>query len=137
MATKNSPSLKHAKGYVPKGWKTRKKFDVEPMLKSVVDLVADVQRIRCARPDPLHEVSDILERSIPGLGLSDAAFLYERRNEIPEELRKYVLVFTGTVLSGRGGFGRYVTHLFWLDGQWQLDFFNIGSDWRDDYRIAR
>ncbi len=70
------------------------------------------------------------------LGLGHALEMYERRDEIPVELRKFVLVFTGTVLV-RGHGGRYVAYLHWLGDQWYLGFRWLGRDFISRDRVLR
>ena len=55
------------------------------------------------------------------LGQCHAEYLLDHQDEIPEEFRKYVLVFTGTIWRDRGS-GRGVPCLDWDGKRWCLRF---------------
>lgn len=68
-------------------------------------------------------------------GQEDAEWLLEHQEKIPVELRKYYLVFTGTIWQGSFGY-RYVACLDWRGGQWILYFRWLGCDWYSHYRLV-
>lgn len=70
------------------------------------------------------------------LGQRQAEFLLEHQADIPEEFRKYYLIFPGTIWRGRGG-NRDVPYLGWFGGQWRLDLCWLGHNFRDRYRLVR
>ena len=59
-------------------------------------------------------------------GQEDAEWLLENQDKIPAELRKYFLVFPGTIWRRRLG-DRFVPCLDWFGGRWFLVF-----SWLDD-----
>lgn len=65
----------------------------------------------------------------------DAEWLLEHQDKIPVELRKYHLVFTGTIWRGSLG-SRYVVCLFWYGDQWVLRFLRLGVDWLSYNRLV-
>ena len=70
------------------------------------------------------------------LGQRHAEFLSENQNEIPEEFRKYILVFTGTIWRDRHGYRR-VAFLYWLGGPWVLGFSGLECDFGGCCRLLR
>lgn len=62
------------------------------------------------------------------LGQAAAEWLLENQNLIPADLRKKVLVFTGTIWQNPDG-RRYVVCLYWGVGRWILHFGWLGHDW--------
>ncbi|MBI4118876.1 MAG: hypothetical protein HY452_01275 [Parcubacteria group bacterium] len=94
--------------------------DLEPVsfLKEGKDCIGGEEMVRRSREE-LHA----------NLGQRHAEYLLENQHEIPEELRKFVLVFTGTIWRLGGG-GRGVPCLVWGGGRWRLDFGWLVSDFR-------
>lgn len=70
------------------------------------------------------------------LGQHDAEFLLEHQNKIPQELRKYALVFTGTVWRDPRG-DRCVAYLSWNGERWILRFSLLSYDWGSFDRLVR
>lgn len=68
-------------------------------------------------------------------GQEDAEWLLENQDKIPAELRKYYLVFPGTLWRGRRGF-RCVPYLLWFGGRWCLDFGWLAVDWDSGGRLV-
>lgn len=70
------------------------------------------------------------------LGQRHAEYLLEHQEEIPEEFRKYYLVFTGTIWRDRRG-DRCVAYLRWRGERWDLRFGWLDDDFRSDARLVR
>lgn len=68
----------------------------------------------------------------------DAEWLLEHQNEIPVEMRKYYIVFTGTVWQGSYGYLR-VPCLYWFENDrcWCLNFPWLGDGWYSFDRLPR
>lgn len=69
-------------------------------------------------------------------GQEDAEWLLENQNQIPAELRKFYLVFPGTIWQGAHG-PRGVPYLDWRGGRWVLDFFWLDRGWGSHDRLVR
>ncbi len=69
-------------------------------------------------------------------GQHDAEWLLEHQDEIPEEFRKYYLVFTGTVWGDSGG-DRYVACLTFYGKRWYLCFYGLAYDFLSYGRLPR
>ncbi len=69
-------------------------------------------------------------------GQRHAETLLKNQHLIPEEARKYYLVFTGTVWQDRDG-DRGVPCLYWRGGAWCLGFGWIEGDFDSDVRLLR
>ena len=96
-----------------------------PFLHEGEDYVGGEDMVRRSREE-LHA----------NLGQRHAEYLLENHNEIPEELRKFVLVFPGTIWRSRYG-NRSVPCLDWDDGQWQLSFRWLENGFFFDSRLLR
>jgi len=70
------------------------------------------------------------------LGQRHAEYLLENQDEIPEELRKFLLVFPCTIWRDRRG-NRRVPYLFWGGGRWQLGFDWLGGAFVSVCRLLR
>jgi hypothetical protein len=70
------------------------------------------------------------------LGQRHAEYLLDHQDEIPEEFRKFYLIFPGTKWRDRSGYGR-VPYLYWIGGQWYLLFFWLGHDFYSSDRLLR
>ncbi len=70
------------------------------------------------------------------LGQKHAEFLLENQNLIPEDYRKFYLVFPGTIWRDSGG-GRRVPYLGWNGKQWYLCFYWLDDDWLGNDRLLR
>jgi len=77
----------------------------------------------------------MLERTELGLGQRHAEAMLRRQEAIPQEWRKYVLVFTGTVWGDLAG-SRQVPCLGWKDG-WYLYFCWLGGGFASHCRVVR
>ncbi|MDP2669192.1 MAG: hypothetical protein Q8P07_05155 [bacterium] len=120
----NHPNLKYDRR--EDGWKLVEHIALS--LKSFADL--ELSPILKEREHYVRGV-EILERAEdlgPRLGQEDAEWILERKEEIPESLKPFEILFTGTVwLELRGGtltvpslwFGR---EKYGLPDEWQLSF---------------
>lgn len=70
------------------------------------------------------------------LGQEDAEFLLEHKDEIPEELRQFYLVFSRTVWQDSGGY-LYVSCLIFGAERWCLYFGWLGDGFYPRDRLAR
>lgn len=70
------------------------------------------------------------------LGQRHAEYLLEHQQGIPQEFRKYCIVFTGTVWRYPDG-GRSVADLYWDGLRWILHFVWLGHVWFSSDRLAR
>ena len=70
------------------------------------------------------------------LGQRHAEYLLDHQEQLPEEFRRFSLIFPGTVWLGREG-NHHVPCIAWSQGQWELTFGILegGVDSRD--RLAR
>ncbi len=100
-------------------------MELMPFLKEGENYVGGEEMVRRAR----KELNT-------NLGQRHAEFLLEHQNEIPEEFRQYVLVFTGTIWRDRDG-DRGVPCLYWLSEQWYLDVDWLENGFSVDYRLPR
>lgn len=136
LAVEKSPALVHAARHIPNGWEIVKGEDASPTLTSVGDL----ELVEFLVGSEEYVVGETMrKRGIKKqamLGLSDAVWLLEHQSEIPEEMRKYYIVFSGTTLRDPGGYRR-VAYLDWSGGQWYLHFHWLDRDFYRDYRLAR
>ncbi|MEZ4156388.1 MAG: hypothetical protein R3B52_00210 [Candidatus Paceibacterota bacterium] len=71
-----------------------------------------------------------------GFGQHQAEDILERASELPEEFRKYVIVFADSVLLD-GVCHRYVPFLAWDGGRWQLNWRWIDSSFERVCRFPR
>jgi hypothetical protein len=82
---------------------------------------------------------EVVRRARTGLdanyGQEDAEWLLDNRNMIPAELRKYYLVFPGTIWRGSTG-GRCFPCLNWNGFRWCLSFGGLGDDWSFSDRLG-
>ena len=69
-------------------------------------------------------------------GQHDAEWLLEHQDEIPEEFRKYYLVFTGTVWGDSYGY-RHVAYLNFNGERWCLHFDGLAYDFDSYDRLPR
>lgn len=69
-------------------------------------------------------------------GLAHARYLFSRKEMIPEEWKKYFLIFPGTELSDSDG-NLHVPCLRWDGDEWYLFFRWLGNDFHSDYRLVR
>ena len=69
------------------------------------------------------------------LGQEDAEWLLENQDNIPTELRNFVLIFTATIWQYRDG-DRIVPCLDWGGGGWCFGFRWLGSSW-GGFRLPR
>lgn len=70
------------------------------------------------------------EKAYPGcsgFGQHQAEDILERAHELPEEFRKYAIVFADSLLVSDSG-GRFFPCLLWRDDQWRLSWSSIA--WR-------
>lgn len=67
-------------------------------------------------------------------GQVTAEYFLAHQNNIPEELRKHVLLFPGTVWQDKLGV-RYAPHLSWFFDRWYLGFGRLIEIWNDDFRL--
>lgn len=86
------------------------------ILKPGEQYIGGEEAVRRARTD-LHS----------NLDQRQAEYLLEHQHEIPEEFRKYYLVFTGTIWRSPGGY-RSVSCLRWDGWKWFLYFRWLGHD---------
>ncbi|MBI2627098.1 MAG: hypothetical protein HYW77_02530 [Parcubacteria group bacterium] len=68
-------------------------------------------------------------------GQEDAEWLLENQSKISKELRKYYLVFPGTIWQGSDG-RWYVPYLHWRVGGWVLRFYRLGRAWHSRDRLV-
>ena len=68
-------------------------------------------------------------------GQEDAEWLLDHQNLIPAELRKFYLVFPGTVWQCADG-DRHVLYLYWGGGRWILSFSCLGVGWCSGDRLV-
>ncbi len=101
------------------------KTELVPFLKEGEERIGGEEMVRRSREE-LHI----------DLGQKHAEYLLDHQAEIPEEFRKFVMVFTGTVWRDRVG-RRYVPYLYWFGERWCLGFGWLGRDFRDDCRLLR
>jgi len=69
-------------------------------------------------------------------GQRHAEAMLRDSSKIPEEWRKYVLVFTDTVWQGSDG-SRRVAYLGWDGDRWCLCFYWLRRDFDQGYRLVR
>ena len=70
------------------------------------------------------------------LGQCHSEYLLKHQNEIPEEFRKHILVFTGTIWRRRFGH-RSVPYLIWNGERWYLYFRGLEDGFCSDGRLLR
>ncbi|MBI2063642.1 MAG: hypothetical protein HYT65_01460 [Candidatus Yanofskybacteria bacterium] len=68
-------------------------------------------------------------------GQEDAEWLLENQDKIPAELRKYYLVFPGTIWRSRRVY-QFVQCLFWRGDRWSPGFRWLGYGWFSDGRLV-
>ena len=66
----------------------------------------------------------------------DAEFLLDHQNEIPTELRPYLLVFTATIWEDSDGH-RLIPCIHWNGERWGLRFDWLDGDFGSRYRLVR
>lgn len=81
------------------------------------------------------EIRERAKKSDPMLGERLARALLEKQERIPENWRKFYLVFPGTVWRYRDG-RLGVPYLDWYGGRWYLYFRWLERDWRFLGRIV-
>jgi len=101
------------------------KLELVPFFKDGENSVAGQEMVRRSREE-LHT----------NLGQRHAEFLLEHQAEIPEEFRKYCIVFTGTIWLYPNG-GHRVAYLYWDDLRWALCFRWLGGVCRSENRLPR
>lgn len=69
-------------------------------------------------------------------GQEDAEWALENQDKIPAELRKFYLVFPGTIWQDSRG-RRPVPGLNWYGDRWLLSFYWLGSVWLSRCRLVR
>ncbi|MDO8496283.1 MAG: hypothetical protein Q7S43_03120 [bacterium] len=69
-------------------------------------------------------------------GQEDAEWLLEHQDKIPAELRKFYLVFPGTIWQDSDGC-RGIPCLGWRGGRWILCFGWLGNGWYSGDRLVR
>lgn len=137
LAAEKSPSEIHAAKHILDGWEIVKGEDVAPTLASIDNL--ELVEFLVEADNGYVDGKTMRQRAIEKqakLGLSDAAWLYERQAQIPPEFRSYYLIFAGTVLRSPDG-RLFVPYLCWDGGRWCLHFHWLGRDWRGDDRLVR
>mgnify|MGYP001614642741 CR=1 FL=1 len=70
------------------------------------------------------------------LGQCHSEYLLKHQNEIPEEFRKHILVFTGTIWRRRFGH-RSVPYLIWNGERWYLYFRGLEDGFCSNGRLLR
>ncbi|MFA5128472.1 MAG: hypothetical protein WC445_00740 [Patescibacteria group bacterium] len=111
--------------------------DVEPTLKSVGDL----EFLSFLREGEFAVDGKTMRRRAveakANLGLADLKLVLAHRAEIPEEMRKFYLVFPGTVLRYMVNTALNVAGLRWHGGLWVVSFRWLDDEWRDRDRLVR
>ncbi|MEK9134733.1 MAG: hypothetical protein AAB451_00275 [Patescibacteria group bacterium] len=116
------------------GWKLVEDVDFTPIDPAKLDFISFLkpgegsiggnEMVRRARE--LHA----------NFGQRHAEYLLEHQREIPQEFRKYYIVFTGTIWRIPDG-GLSVACLLWDGGRWILDFHWLENDWGSGDRLPR
>lgn len=101
------------------------RFELVPFLKDGEPYIGGEELVRRAR-----------EELRANFGQRQAEHFLAHQGQIPEEFRKYYLVFTRTVWRVRDG-RRSVPCLCWGGGQWVLRFYWLDRSFDDDYRLVR
>ncbi len=120
-----------------KGWTLVEDVGFNPAIKSVKDLI-----LTPFLKDGENSINseELISRARGKLkanyGQIHAEYLLEHQGEIPEEFRKYYLVFSGTIWRGPDGL-RSVPYLCWSGGQWYLDWHWLDLGWYDRDRLLR
>ena len=119
---------------IPEGWKI-----IEDIPASLDFEVKDLKLIEFLDEGESYINGEELRKRAKelkaNLGIKDCEFVLENQSEIPEELRKYFLVFSGTVLRSPGG-NLQVAYLCWLGDCWVLDFRWLGYYFLGFVRLA-
>ncbi len=104
------------------GWELVEDVGLNPAITSAKDLRL-VPFLKDGEPYIVGE--EVVKRSRgdlrANLGQQHPEWLLENQVDIPEEFRKFVLVFTGTIWRTSVG-RRYVPYLCWDGGEWCLGF---------------
>lgn len=107
----------------------------------VTNSVAALKLVPFLKPDENYVNGEEMVRRArmelaSNFGQEDAEWLLEHQAEIPDEWRKFYLVFTGTVWRGSRGH-RGVAYLYWDGGRWFLHFHWLDLDWHSIGRLLR
>ncbi len=119
------------------GWKLLEDVGFIPEIKSVKDLI--LTTFLKSGEDSING-EELVSRARGELkanyGQIHAEYLLEHQAEIPQEFRKYYLVFPGTIWRGPGG-RRCVPYLYWGGGRWCLSWGWLDDGWDGDGRLLR
>jgi len=119
------------------GWQLLEDCGFIPAITSVADL-EPVSFLRDGEARVNGETMATRAKELKvALGQKQAEYLLEHQGEIPEEFRKYYLVFPGTVWLGSDGY-RLVPCLDWDGDKWCLSWIwlDVGF-WSSDARLVR
>lgn len=119
---------------IPENWKIEKDVPLDSGKELTLSLSEFLQKEETA-----IKGKEMLKRAnkLGNLaGLAHARYLFSRKEMIPEEWKKYILIFAGTELRvSRGVLD--VPCLLWYGGEWYLTFHWIGHDFFSLFRLVR
>lgn len=120
---------------IPENWKIEKDVPFDPNKELTLSLSEFLQG-----EETSIKGKEMLKRANKTgnlAGLAHARHLFSQKEMIPEEWKKYVLIFAGTELSDSDGDLR-VPSLDWLgDDGWDLLFYWVGHGFHSLYRLVR